>query len=92
MNISAFDQLTEDEKLKVLLNGGIVISESREADRRSFLYHLGSFYATVQYNINTDEMTGINAFERIGSEERIKWKVLRALPSLHSNRHLDGLL
>jgi hypothetical protein len=84
MTIEVFDQLSEDEKLEAILNGGRVISETRDNNSRCFLYFLGSFYASVQYQTDTDEMTEIKSFETIGREERIKWKVLRALPGLHA--------
>ena len=92
ITIGVFDQLSEDDKLKVLMNNGRVISERKDNQTRSFLYYVGSFYVTVQYHIDTDEMTGISAFEKIGRKEKSEWKVLRALPGLlQASRKPDGL-
>lgn len=91
MTIDAFDQLSEDQKLEALLNNGRVVSETRDKGSRCFLYYMGSFYASVEYQVETDEMTAIRAFEKIGLEERIKWKVLQVLPSLHTSRNFGEL-
>lgn len=77
MTILAFERLSENEKLEALLNSGRLISEVKDKINRCFLYYLGSFYASVEYQSETDELTAIRAFEKIGREERIRWKVLR---------------
>jgi hypothetical protein len=79
MTIGTFEHLGEDDKIKTLLANGRVISETKDRKCRSFLYYLGAFYAAVKYKVGTDELVSITAFERIGREERIKWKVLRVL-------------
>lgn len=91
MNFEVFDEMSENQKLEALLINGRVISENRNKRNRCFLYHMGSFYASVEYQTATDEMIAIMAFEKIGREERIKWKVLQVLPSLHKSRNFDEL-
>jgi hypothetical protein len=93
VTIFTFEQLSEIEQLKVLMGFGRVISERRDGEKRQFLYYLGSFYVSVQYDVLTDEMMSIEAFEHIGRKERIEWKVLRVLPDLRkSHGNLDNLL
>jgi hypothetical protein len=82
MTIEAFEHLSEEDKLKTLMNRGRVISENKDEESRVFLYYLGSFYAAVKYNLKTDDLISIDSFERIGRKERIEWKVLRVLPGL----------
>ncbi|HYF31513.1 MAG TPA: hypothetical protein VD993_10380 [Chitinophagaceae bacterium] len=96
MNIRAFEQLSEEEKLKALLIAGRVISERKDGQYRSFLYYVGTFYAAVEYRVDNDEMKSIKAFERIGSKERIEWKVLRVFSDgrlvNNKNRDTKGLM
>jgi hypothetical protein len=91
MTIAAFEQLSEDDKLKVLMTNGRAISEKKDTDNRSFLYYLGSFYAAVKYKTATDDLIGIETFERIGRKERIEWKVLRVLPGLQKIQKGDRI-
>ena len=95
MTIEIFEQLSEDEKLKTLLSSGRAISERKSGQYRSFLYNLGSFYAVVAYHVDTDELKSIQSFERMGSQERIQWKMLRVLsePRSHfKNNNSEGYL
>jgi hypothetical protein len=82
ITIGAFEELNENEKLKVLMSNGRVVSEKKDTDSRCFLYYLGSFFAAVKYKTATDDLIGIETFERIGRKERIEWKVLQVLPGL----------
>jgi hypothetical protein len=95
MHIGAFEQLSEDDKLKTLIATGRVISEKKVEGARTFLYYLGSFYAAVEYETATDELKSIKTFERIGREERIEWKVLRvfSMNGRHfTNNDPDGFI
>jgi hypothetical protein len=81
MNIEAFDQLSENQKLEVLLDSGSVISERKDKANRSFLYYLGSFYVVVKFQTGTDDLAGIEALD-IGRKEHEDWQVLGVLPYL----------
>lgn len=73
MTIGAFDKLSENEKLEALLNGGRVISEVKDKINRCFLYYLGSFYASVEYQTETDELTAIKTLKnRARREDKVE--------------------
>jgi hypothetical protein len=94
MTVEAFDQMSEEQKLKVLMNTGSVVSERKDDKNRSFLYYVNSFYVIVKYNLKTDELVAIDAFNQFDREERIQWRILRVLPGLQQSMRgkVDGLL
>lgn len=94
MTVEAFDKLTEEQKLKVLMKAGSVMSERRDSESRSFLYYVDSFYVIVKYNSQTDDLVGIDSFNEFDRKERIEWRILRVLPTLQqtSRGKADGIL
>lgn len=94
MTVEAFDQLSEEQKLKVLMHTGSVMSERKDDRNRAFLYYVGSFYVIVKYDLITDELVEIDAFNEFDRKERIEWRILRVLPGLQPSTRgkADGLL
>ena len=93
MTVDAFDNLTEEQKLKVLMKAGHVVSERKDNESRSFLYYVDAFYVIVKYNLQTDDLLDIDAFNEFDRRERIEWRILRVLPGLQTSRgKVDGLL
>jgi hypothetical protein len=94
MTFEAFEQLSEEQKLKTLMTEGRVISEKRDSKYQSFLYYLGSFYVTVNFDIVTDDLVSTEALRDIDGKDRVEWKVLRMLPALKQviKAHSNGLL
>lgn len=94
MTVEAFCILSEDQKLKVLMTAASLVSERKDNENRAFLYHVGSFYVTVKYNLQTDELVNIDAFSEFDRRERIEWRILRDLPRLQQLMRwkVDGLL
>lgn len=94
MNVETFHQLSEDLKLKVLMTTASVVSERKDNESRAFLYYLGSFYAIVKYNSQTDELLDIDAFSECDRKYRIEWRILRVLPGLQRlmREKVEGLL
>lgn len=93
MTVDAFDNLTVEQKLKVLMKAGHVVSERKDPESRSFLYYVDAFYVIVKYNSQTDDLVDIDAFNEFDRRERIEWRILRVLPGLQTSRgKVDGLL
>jgi hypothetical protein len=94
MTFEAFEQLSEEQKLKTLMTEGRVISEKRDSEYQSFLYYLGSFYVKVNFDIATDDLVSTEALRDIDGKDRTEWKVLRMLPALKQviKAHSNGLL
>lgn len=83
MTLEAFDQMSEEQQLKVLMKSGNVLSERKDDENRSFMYNVDRFYVIVKYCIKTDDLLGILALGTIDSRDRIEWKMLRMTPGFY---------
>jgi len=62
MNMQEFRQLDEIEQMSAIMQFGRLLAEDTDDDKRTFLYHLNSFYVAAVYIHNSDQLCEINCF------------------------------
>ncbi|MEN7551414.1 hypothetical protein AAG747_26090 [Rapidithrix thailandica] len=62
LSILQFKELSKDEKLKQILDKGIVLCSRNFANKKVFLYALDKFYVEIWFNQNMDSIENILPF------------------------------
>ena len=65
MTIQQFHSLSEIEKVDMIMQNGMLLSQSFEDDCRVFLYQVDNFYVATRYRVNDDLLKEIKCFNEV---------------------------
>ena len=76
MTVQQFQELTEVDQLKILIQFGILIGEITEKNTRIFMYQVQDFYVETRYTLDTDDLISIDPFSKMERQDRSRWTTL----------------
>jgi hypothetical protein len=80
MTVQQFQELTEVDQLKILIQFGILIGEITEKSTRIFMYQVQDFYVETRYTLETDDLISIDPFSKMERQDRSRWTILNLSP------------
>ena len=73
MTVQEFQELTEVDQLKNLIQFGILIGEITEKNTRIFIYQVQDFFVETRYMSETDDLIRIDPFSEMERHDRVRW-------------------
>ena len=80
MTVQQFQELTEVDQLKILIQFGILIGEITEKNTRIFMYQVQDFYVETRYTLDTDDLISIDPFSKMERQDRSRWTISNLSP------------
>ena len=78
MTVQEFQELTEMDQLKNLIQFGILIGEITEKNTRIFMYQVQDFFVETRYTLETDDLIRIDPFSEMERNDRVRWTILKS--------------
>ena len=79
MTAQQFQELTEVDQLKMLIQFGILIGEITEKSARVFMYQVQDFFVETKYTLETDDLISIEPFSMLERDDRAGWNLLNII-------------